>query len=313
MSFTTDVKNEMTRVAPTCSHCDAAVLSGLMRTEGSLFFSGKGRYRMEMSTDIPAVARLTIRLLHGLFGLRTELTVRRSVLHKTPNYLITVPGQPHMEDVLRALGIIDDTGFVAGIAAHLVNKRCDAAAYLRGIFMGSGFVSDPKGDFHFEMTIENEQLAADIVELMRDHDINARIMSRRSSYLVYLKSGSAITSFLALTEAHQSALAMENERVIKSLRNDVNRQVNAEMANQAKSAEASVEQIMAIRKVVDRYGLDNLPPALRDYISLRVAYPGASLKELGQHADPPLSKSAIYHRVRRIEQMAREIDEPADR
>lgn len=308
MSFTTDVKNEMTRVAPTCSHCDAAVLSGLMRTEGSLFLSGKGRYRMEISTDIPAVARLIIRLLHGLFKLRTELTVRRSVLHKTPNYLITVPGQPHMEDVLRQLGIIDGSGFVAGIAPHLVNKRCDQAAYLRGIFMGAGFVANPKGDFHFEMTIETEQLARDIVELMRENKINARIMNRRNSYLVYLKSGSAITAFLALAEAHQSVLAMENERVIKSVRNDVNRQVNAEMANQAKSAEASVEQVVAIRKVVDRYGMENLPPALREYISLRIAYPGATLKELGSYADPPLSKSAIYHRVRRVEQMASEID-----
>ncbi len=308
MSFTTDVKNEMTRVAPTCSHCDAAVLSGLMRTEGSLFLSGKGRYRMEMSTDIPAVARLIIRLLHGLFKLRTELTVRRSVLHKTPNYLITVPGQPHMEDVLRQLGIIDGSGFVAGIAPHLVNKRCDQAAYLRGIFMGAGFVANPKGDFHFEMTIETEQLARDIVELMRENKINARIMNRRNSYLVYLKSGSAITAFLALAEAHQSVLAMENERVIKSVRNDVNRQVNAEMANQVKSAEASVEQVVAIRKVVDRYGMENLPPALREYISLRIAYPGATLKELGSYADPPLSKSAIYHRVRRVEQMASEID-----
>lgn len=298
----------MTRVAPTCSHCDAAVLSGLMRTEGSLFLSGKGRYRMEMSTDIPAVARLIIRLLHGLFKLRTELTVRRSVLHKTPNYLITVPGQPHMEDVLRQLGIIDGSGFVAGIAPHLVNKRCDQAAYLRGIFMGAGFVANPKGDFHFEMTIETEQLARDIVELMRENKINARIMNRRNSYLVYLKSGSAITAFLALAEAHQSVLAMENERVIKSVRNDVNRQVNAEMANQAKSAEASVEQVVAIRKVVDRYGMENLPPALREYISLRIAYPGATLKELGSYADPPLSKSAIYHRVRRVEQMASEID-----
>ena len=308
MSFTTDVKSEMTRVAPTCSHCDAAVLSGLMRTEGSLFLSGKGRYRMEISTDIPAVARLIIRLLHGLFKLRTELTVRRSVLHKTPNYLITVPGQPHMEDVLRQLGIIDGSGFVAGIAPHLVNKRCDQAAYLRGIFMGAGFVANPKGDFHFEMTIETEQLARDIVELMRENKINARIMNRRNSYLVYLKSGSAITAFLALAEAHQSVLAMENERVIKSVRNDVNRQVNAEMANQAKSAEASVEQVVAIRKVVDRYGMENLPPALREYISLRIAYPGATLKELGSYANPPLSKSAIYHRVRRVEQMASEID-----
>ncbi|MGI6590988.1 MAG: DNA-binding protein WhiA [Eggerthellaceae bacterium] len=308
MSFTTDVKNEMTRVPSTCSHCDAAVLSGLMRTEGSLFFSGKGRYRVEMSTDIPAVARLTIRLLHGLYKLRTELTVRRSVLHKTPNYLITVPGQPHMEETLRTLGIVDEKGFVAGIAPHLVNKRCDQAAYLRGIFMGAGFVADPKGDFHFEMTIENEQLANDIAELMRSNGINARIMNRRNSFLVYLKSGSAITSFLALTEAHQSVLTMENERVIKSLRNDVNRQVNAEIANQAKSSEAAVEQVVAIRKVLGRYAMDDLPPALREYISLRIAYPGASLKELGAHADPPLSKSAIYHRVRRIEQMAQDID-----
>ena len=80
------------------------------------------------------------------------------------------------------------------------------------------------------------------------------------------------------------------------------------MANQAKSAEASVEQVVAIRKVVDRYGMENLPPALREYISLRIAYPGATLKELGSYADPPLSKSAIYHRVRRVEQMASEID-----
>jgi len=158
------------------------------------------------------------------------------------------------------------------------------------------------------MTIETEQLAHDIVELMRENKINARIMNRRNSYLVYLKSGSAITAFLALAEAHQSVLAMENERVIKSVRNDVNRQVNAEMANQAKSAEASVEQVVAIRKVVDRYGMENLPPALREYISLRIAYPGATLKELGSYADPPLSKSAIYHRVRRVEQMASEID-----
>ena len=213
-----------------------------------------------------------------------------------------------MEDVLRQLGIIDGSGFVAGIAPHLVNKRCDQAAYLRGIFMGAGFVANPKGDFHFEMTIETEQLARDIVELMRENKINARIMNRRNSYLVYLKSGSAITAFLALAEAHQSVLAMENERVIKSVRNDVNRQVNAEMANQAKSAEASVEQVVAIRKVVDRYGMENLPPALREYISLRIAYPGATLKELGSYADPPLSKSAIYHRVRRVEQMASEID-----
>ena len=100
---------------------------------------------------------------------------------------------------------------------------------------------------------------------------------------------------------------MENERVIKSVRNDVNRRVNAELANQAKSAQSSIEQIVAIRKVVAEHGMENLPPALQEYIRLRVAYPDATLKELGERANPPLSKSAVYHRVRRIEQMAGEI------
>lgn len=307
MSFTADVKNELTRVPPACSHCEKATLAALMRVEGSLFLSGQGRYRVEMSTDIPAVARLAIKLLHNIYSLQTELTVRRSVLHKTPNYLITVPGQPHMESALRDLGVIGTEGLERGIDGRLVKKQCCAAAYLRGVFLGSGFVANPRGDFHFEMTVEAEELARDIVDLMAQKNINARIMQRRNSYLIYLKSGSAITAFLAYVGAHQCALAMENERVIKSVRNDVNRQVNAEVANQAKSAEASVDQIIAIQRVVDHYGMGNLPPALRDFIRLRMAFPDATLKELGQHADPPLSKSAVYHRVRRIEQMASEI------
>ena len=125
--------------------------------------------------------------------------------------------------------------------------------------------------------------------------------------MVYLKSGTAILEFLAFVGAHHSALSMENERVIKSVRNDVNRITNAEIANQAKAANASVDQIFAIRKVVDAYGMENLPPALQEFIKLRVTNPDATLKELGEKANPPLSKSAVYHRVRRIEQMAKEL------
>ena len=124
--------------------------------------------------------------------------------------------------------------------------------------------------------------------------------------MVYLKSGSAILEFLAFAGAHQSALAMENARVIKSVRNDVNRMTNAEIANQAKAANASVDQLYAIRVVLEAHGMENLPPALQDFIKLRVTYPDATLKELGERANPPLSKSAVYHRVRRIEQMAKE-------
>lgn len=306
MSFTSDVKEELSRVAPICSHCEKATLAALVRIEGTLFFSGRGKYRIEIATDVPSVARLIIKLLHSLYNLKTKLTARRSVLHKTPNYLIEVPTQDHLEHALRDMGVLSNDGLELGIKKSLIEKQCCAAAYLRGAFLGSGFISNPRGDFHFEITVESEALAEGLAQIMADKNINAKIMSRRSSYMVYLKSGTAILEFLAFVGAHQSALLLENERVIKSVRNDVNRITNAEIANQAKSANASVDQIFAIRKVVEEHGMENLSPALQEIIRLRVSFPEATLKELGERSDPPLSKSAVYHRIRRIEQMAQD-------
>ncbi len=307
MSFTADIKDEIARVPPTCSHCERATLAALVRIEGTLFFSGKGRYRMEIVTDNPSVARLVVRLLHSLYGLKTELTMRRSVLHKTPNYLIEVPAQPSLAAALEDLGVLSgEASLEMGIKDELVAKQCCAAAYLRGAFLGSGFVSNPRSDFHFEITLESEELAHDLVELMAQKDINARIMRRRSSYMVYLKSGEAILEFLAFAGAHHAALVMEEERVVKSVRNDVNRMINAEMANQQKASNAAVGQLFAIRTVLERYRMESLPPAIQEFIRLRVAHPNASLKELGEASDPPLSKSAVYHRVRRLEQLAKE-------
>lgn len=307
MSFTADVKDELTRVLPGCSHCDKAALAALARIEGTLFFSGPGRYRLEIATEISSVARLIIKSLHQIYALKTELTVRRSVLHKTPNYLIVVPSQPGMEDALRDLGILSESGLEMGIHEHLVEKPCCEAAYLRGAFLGSGFIADPRGDFHFEITVENEALAEGLVALMADRNIKARILRRRNSYIVYLKSGTAISAFLAVAGAHQCALAMENERVRKSVRNDINRKVNAELANQAKSAEAAIDQIVSIRKIAESGKVADLPPGLQEFVRLRLRYPDASLKELGERANPPLSKSAVYHRVRRLEDMARNL------
>lgn len=292
---------------PTCSHCDAATLAALIRIEGSIFFNGPGKFRLEISTDVPQVARFIIRTLHSRYALKTDLTMRRSVLHKTPNWLIEVPTQPRLTEALFDLGIIGEEGLKRGIDPRLVQKSCCASAYLRGVFLGSGFISNPRGDFHFELTVESQTMANDIVELLATKDIHAKIVERRNTYTVYLKSGAAISSFLAFVGAHQGALKMENERVIKSVRNDVNRRVNAEIANQAKTAEASVEQVAAIRTLLDHRDIKSLSRGLQEYIQLRVRYPEATLKELGERANPPLSKSAIYHRVRRIEQMVREV------
>ncbi len=304
MSFTSDVKEELTHVEPLCSHCDRATLAALVRVEGTLFLSGPQSYRVEIATDSASVARLVIRLLHSIYQLRTELTIRRSVLHKTPNYLIEIPTQPNLADALVDMGIVaEEGGLVMGIDQRLISKRCCQAAYLRGVFLGSGFISDPKSDFHFEMIVENERFADDAVAILNEAGIGAKRMARRSSHMIYLKSGNAILEFLAFAGAHRAALMLEEIRVVKSVRNDVNRQINAEIANQHKATDAAVRQLFMIREVLREHEASTLPPALQEFIRLRVTYPEASLKELGERHDPPLSKSAMNHRLRRLEQM----------
>jgi hypothetical protein len=307
VSFTAEVKDELSRVDPARGCCSKSELAALVRIEGTLHFSGSDRYRLEIATETASVARTVIKLLHGVYDLKTELTVRRSVLHKTNNYLITVPSQPRLAAALGELGILGEDGFSLGIDPALVKRDCCAIAYLRGAFLGGGFVADPHGDFHFELTAESEQLAEDLVTLMARFDIEARVAQRRGTYAVYLKGAEPIITFLALVGAHRALLRTEDVRIVKSMRNDVNRLVNAEIANQAKTAEAALSQIEAIELLDAVRGLENLPPALQELARLRVENPEVSLRELGELADPPLSKSAVYHRVRRIEELADEV------
>jgi DNA-binding protein WhiA len=312
MSFTSEVKDELSRVVPPKACCPKAELAALVRVEGTLHITGNERFRLEIATETAPVARKAIKLLHGLYGLKTELTVRRSVLHKTNNYLITIPSQPPLTASLQDLGVLDESlGIVYGVPNRLTRRDCCAVSYLRGAFLGGGFVADPHGDFHFELTAETEQLARDLVKLMHRFGIEARITRRRGLFAVYLKGADPIVTFLALVGAHRALLRTEDVRIIKSMRNDVNRLVNAETANLQKSAEAAMSQVEDIRRLADGRGLDLLPKGLRELAELRLEHPDVSLRELGELADPPLSKSAVYHRIRRLESLAAELaDEP---
>jgi DNA-binding protein WhiA len=308
MSFTSEVKDELSRVVPPKQCCPKAELAALVRVEGTLHITGNERFRLEIATETAPVARKAIKLLHELYGLKTELTVRRSVLHKTNNYLITVPSQTPLTTSLQDLGVLDDSlGIVYGVPSRLTRRDCCAVAYLRGAFLGGGFVADPHGDFHFELTAETEQLARDLVKLMHRFGIEARITRRRGLFAVYLKGAEPIVTFLALVGAHRALLRTEDVRIIKSMRNDVNRLVNAETANLQKSTEAALSQVDDIRRLSETRGLDLLPKALRELAELRLEHPDVSLRELGELADPQLSKSAVYHRIRRIEALAAEL------
>ncbi len=302
MSFTSEVKDELSRVEPTCSRCDKAELSAILRIEGTLSIGEDGP-RLELATETASVARTAIQLMHGVYNLETELTVRRSVLHKSHNYLITAPAQPGLTDSLHDLGIIGEGGFASGIDPELVSRGCCAGAYLRGVFLSGGYIADPRGDFHFELACSSEELVAACLELMKEHGITARYIRRHNTYMIYIKGVDQIIAFLAFVGAHQGALAIENARVIKSVRNDTNRRVNAEIANHVKSSHASMRQIELIRKLVEQQGAESIPESLRQVALLRLRHPDASIKELGELAEPPLSKNAVYHRLRRIAQM----------
>jgi len=308
MSFTAEVKDELSRVEPSKLCCQKAELAALVRIEGTLHIAGPERFQLELATETAPVARKMVKLLHRLYGLKTEITVRRSILHKTNNYLIAVVDQPRLPQALNELGILDDSmNLTRGILPRVVRRNCCAISCLRGAFLGGGFVANPHGDFHFELTADSRQVAEDLSMLMRRFEIQAKVSQRRELHTAYLKGAEPIVMFLALAGAHSALLRTENVRVVKSMRNEINRLVNAETANLSKSANASLEQIEAIELLDKLIGLENLPPALRDLGYLRLENPEVSLRELGELAEPPLSKSAVYHRVRRITDLARRV------
>ena len=304
MSFTAEVKDELARVGGSCSECDVAELAALVRVCGALSFHGSGAYSIRVSTETGAVARTVIRLAHEVFDLDTSLTVRRSNLHRSRNYLIEIPEQKDLEEALIRMGVlILGRGLSSGIAARVVARPCSRAAYLRGAFMAGGFIADPRGDFHLEIAVTGDEFADDLLELLDDEGITARVNRRRGSYAIYLTSFDDIAALLGVVGAERTARAVKNIRVMKSVKNDVNRRVNAELANQARSTGASADQLALIDRVEREIGFDALPPALMQFCVARREHPELSLRDLGAQMMPPLSKSALYHRVLRLEKL----------
>ena len=164
MSFTAEVKDELARVGGSCPECAVAELAALVRVCGALSFHGSGAYSIRVSTETGAVARTVIRLAHEVFDLDTSLTVRRSNLHRSRNYLIEIPEQKGLEQALIRMGVLVlGRGLSSGIAARVVARPCCRAAYLRGAFMAGGFIADPRGDFHLEIAVTGDEFADDLL------------------------------------------------------------------------------------------------------------------------------------------------------
>lgn len=307
MSFTAEVKDELSRIDGDGMDCALAELSALMRVCGTLSFHGTGRYSIRIATETGSVARTAMRLVHKYLDLQTTLTVRRSVQRKTRNYLIEIPEQEKLANDLVRLGIlVPGRGLASGVPEHLLGRPESVSAFLRGAFMAGGFVADPRGDFHLEIAVSGEDFAQGIAQLVGLMGVTARLNRRRGTYAVYLKSYEDVRRLLVGMGAKRSSIAIERVRRLKSVKNDVNRRVNAELANERRSSRSGADQLHLVTRVVGQVGLDALPPALREFCLLRTANPEKSLAELGRLCDPPASKSAMYHRVLRLQELVGE-------
>lgn len=304
MSFTAEVKDELSRVDEEDPSCALAELSAILRICGTLSYHGPGRYSVRIATETGSVARTAMRLIHKNLDLQTQLTVRRSIQRKSRNYLIEIMEQEKLADTLVRLGILaPGKGLVSGVPQQFWAGDAMTRAFVRGAFMAGGFVADPRGDFHLEIAVTNQEFAQGIAELVSKMGVVARLNHRRGSFAVYLKSYEDIFAILCAMGAERSAIAVQKIRKLKKVKSEVNRRLNAELANDRRSSRSGADQLHIIGRVANEVGINSLPPALREFCTLRVHNPEMSLADLGRLCDPPASKSAMYHRVLRLQQL----------
>lgn len=311
MSFSAKVKREICRYVEISSEEALAELSAIMKVSGTLAFSGTG-LSFKMTTENPASARLVFTLLKEHFNIHSKLMVKKSnSLKKNNIYMVVITEEMGVRDLLDKTGILKDIDGIMSlnyrIGKEICNNENEKKAYIRGAFIGGGSISNPEKTYHLEFVTHSEEYANDLRNLINTFSLNSKVIQRKNSFIVYIKEGEQIVDLLNIIGAHTSLLEVENIRIMKEMRNNVNRLVNCETANLSKTVNAAVRQVESIKLIQEKIGLKRLPENLREVAELRLNYPDESLKELGEMLDPPVGKSGINHRLRKIEKIAEEL------
>ncbi|ANZ94912.1 MULTISPECIES: DNA-binding protein WhiA [Brochothrix] len=304
MSFASDTKKEITQLSVSNEEARAE-LSAIIRMNGTLSISN-GISVVNIQTENAAIARRIYSLLKQVYNLPIELLVRKKMQLKKNNVYI-VRLKVNATKVLADLNITEG-GFIFSdeLPLFLNTNQLYARAYLRGAFLASGSVNNPdKASYHMEIMTVYQEHGEALRELFNRFDLNARILSRKKGYIIYLKEAEKITDFLNLVGAHVALMHFEDIRILRDMRNSVNRLVNCETANLNKTISAAVRQIDNIKYIANTVTVEALPDKLREIAQLRVKYPDVSLAELGEMLSTgPISKSGINHRLRKIDQIA---------
>ena len=305
MSFSSEAKDELARLHSAHADCALAELSAVMGISGTVSLLGGGRIGAHVETEHAPTARRLVRLLGERFNVRPELRAAvRGRLGGRRSYRLDLAGE-EAGAVLTACGVLhtDAQGhfFIrSAVPAQTLRRKCCRRAFLRGAFLAGGSVANPEKEYHLEFVVADERFAALLCAQLEKFALSAKMVRRKAMCVVYLKEAEHIAMLLNLIGAHSALLALENVRIHKELRNNVNRVVNCDSANLSKTVDAAARQLEAIAYIQERIGFAPLPAPLREMAEVRAAHREASLLELGDLLDPPVGKSGVNHRLRRL-------------
>ncbi|MBD1381472.1 DNA-binding protein WhiA [Metabacillus arenae] len=307
MSFASETKKELTTIElKPC--CLKAELSALIRMNGSLSFSNR-KLVLDIQTENAAIARRIYTLLKKQYDVSVELLVRKKMRLKKNNVYIVrlVEKSKEILEDLKILG--ENFTFVREISKDLIKKKCCRRSYMRGAFLAGGSVNNPEtSSYHLEIFSLYKEHNDSLSELLNTFQLNSKTLERKKGFITYLKEAEKIAEFLNIIGAHQSLLRFEDVRIVRDMRNSVNRLVNCETANLNKTIGAALRQVENIRYIDGKIGLDVLPDKLKEIARLRVEYQDITLKELGEMVSTgTISKSGINHRLRKLDEIAEKL------
>ena len=282
MSFSSEVKEELAKQFGRSRHCQIAELAGILELEGMLDEERK----LVVSNENSLLQTKYCLLLQKIFGEKQEVLQIMQTLHWDQE-----PYRSRKINHRRADGM-------------LVQQTCCKRAFIRGAFMAAGSISDPNKSYHFEIVCREIAQAKQLQDAINSFEMEAKIVARNKHQVVYLKEGAQIVDMLNIMEAHVALMNLENVRILKEMRNSVNRQVNCETANINKTVNAAVKQIEDIKFIQKKGRLQELPDNLYEMAQVRLEHPEAPLKELGAYLNPPVGKSGVNHRLRKISEIA---------
>lgn len=312
MSFSSETKEELSRRIGTARHCKIAEMAAIISMCGHFLTDEEGHLSLRLQTENAAVSRKYFTLLRKTFNIDTEVSIAKNpYLKKGSIYTILIQEHKEALRVLEAVKLIhkkeDNWKFQTVVNPVVIQKNCCKRAFIRGAFLASGSISDPEKFYHFEIVCQTFEKAQQLREVICTFPVDAKIVSRKKTYVVYVKEGAQIVELLGIMEANVALMNLENIRILKDMRNSVNRQVNCEAANIHKTVSAAVKQIEDIRFIEKTVGLHELSEGLEEIARLRLQYPEATLKELGTMLNPQVGKSGVNHRLRKLSAMAQEL------